>query len=50
MNMIHRFLLDGEEINSEFLFEFIEQKNLLIRKLYTHENGELKDDYYKMRH
>ena len=49
MNMSHRFLLDSEEINSEFLFELIKQTNLTKLKLYTHENGELKDDYYKMR-
>ena len=30
MNMIHRFLLDSEEINSEFLFELLKQTNLII--------------------
>ena len=49
MNMIHRFLLDSEELNSEFLFELLKQTNLIILKLYTHENAELKNDYYKMR-
>ena len=49
MNMTHRFLLDSEEINSEFLFELLKQTNLIILKLFTHENAELKDDYYKMR-
>ena len=49
MNMIHRFLLDSEEINSEILFELPKQTNLIILKLYTHENAELKGDYYKMR-
>ena len=49
MNMIHRFLLDSEEINSEFLFELLKQTNLIILKLFTHENAELKDDYNKMR-
>ena len=49
MNMIHRFLLDSDEINSEFLFELLKQTNLIILKLITHENAELKDDYYKMR-
>ena len=47
MNTIHRFLLGNEEINSEFLFELLKQTNLIILKLYTHENAELKDDYYK---
>ena len=49
MNMIHRFLLDSEEIYSEFLFELLKQANLIILKLHTHENAELKGDYYKMR-
>ena len=49
MELIHNFLLNSEEINSEFLFELLKQINLTILKLFTHENGELKDDYYKMR-
>ena len=49
MNMIHRFLLDSEEINSEFLFELLKQTKIIILKVFTHENAELKDEYYKMR-
>ena len=49
MNMIHRFLLDSEEINSEFLFELLKQTNFKILKQFTHENAELKDDFHKMR-
>ena len=49
MNMIRRFLLDSEEIISEFLFELLKPTNPIILKLYTHENAELKDEYYKMR-
>ena len=49
MNMLHRFLLDSEEVTSEFLFEILKQTNLKILKLFTHEKAELKDDYYKMR-
>ena len=49
MNMIHRFFLENEEINPEFLFELLQQSNLIMMKLYTHKNGELKEDYYKMR-
>ena len=48
MNMIHRFSLVSEEINSEFLFKLLKQTNLIILKLFTHENAELKDDYYKL--
>ena len=49
MNMIHRFSVDSQDINSEFLFELLKQTNLIILKLYTHENSELKGEYYKMR-
>ena len=49
LNMIHRFLLDSEEINSEFSFELLKQTNLIILKLHTHENAEMKGEYYKMR-
>ena len=49
MNMIHRFLLENEVINPEFLFELLKQSNLIMMKLHTHKNGELKEDYYKMR-
>ena len=49
MNIIHKFLLDSEEINSEFLFEILKQTNLIILKLFTHKNAKLKDDHYKMR-
>ena len=45
MNMIHRFLLDSGEINSEFLFKLLKQSNLITIKLFTHENAELKEDY-----
>ena len=49
MNMIHRFLLDSEEINSEILLELLEQTNLILVKLFTHKNVEMKDDYYRLR-
>ena len=47
--MIHRFLLESEETNSELLFKLLKETNLVILKLYTHENAELKEDYYKLR-
>ena len=49
MQMIHSFLLNSKEINSEFLFPLLQQTNLIIVKLFTHENSELKNDYYEMR-
>ena len=36
MNMIHRFLLENEVINPEFLFELLKQSNLILMKLHTH--------------
>ena len=47
LNLIHNFLLNSEEINSEFLLELLKQTNLIILKLFTHDNAEMKDDYYK---
>ena len=49
MNMIHKFLLDNEEINPEFLFQLLKQSNFILIKLFTHESKELKEDYFKMR-
>ena len=47
--MIHRFSPDSEEINSEFLFKLLKQTNLIRLKLHTHDNAELKEDYFTMR-
>ena len=49
MELIHNFLLNSEEINSEFLFELLKQTNLIILKLFTHNIAELKDDCHKTR-
>ena len=49
MRMIHRFLLNSEEINSEYLFQLLQQSNLIILKLFTHKNSELRNDYLVMR-
>ena len=47
--MIHRFLLKSEEINSEYLFQLLQQSNLILLKLFTHKNSELRNDYFEMR-
>ena len=49
MRMIHRFLLNNEEINSEYLCKLLQHSNLKILKLFTHKNWELKNDYFGMR-
>ena len=49
MRMIHKFLLNSEEINSECLFQSLQQSNFIILKLFTHKNSELRIDYFDMR-
>ena len=49
MKMIHKFLLNSEEINSEYLFQLLQQSNLIILKLFTHKILELRNDYFEMR-
>ena len=49
MRMIHKILLNTEEINSEYLFQLLQQSNLIIVKLFTHKNSELRNDYFDMR-
>ena len=49
MSMIHRFLLNSEEINSKYLFNLIQQSNLIILKLFTCKNSELINEYFEMR-
>ena len=50
MGLIHSFLLNSEEINSEFFFQLRQQTNLTIVKLFSHKNSELKNEFYEMRH
>ena len=49
MEMIHSFLLNSEEINSEYLFKLLQQSNDIILKLFTCKNSELRNDYFEMR-
>ena len=49
MRMIHKFLLNSEEMNSEYLFQLLQQSNLIILKLFTHKNSELGNDCFEMR-
>ena len=39
----------AEEINSEYLFQLLQQSNHIILKLFTHKNSELRNDYFGMR-
>ena len=47
--MIHNFFLNWEGIDFGIRYDVLEQANLIITKLIDHENGELRDDWLKMR-
>ena len=47
--MIHNFFLNYEGIDFGIRYSLLKQANLIITKLFDHENGELKNDYLKMR-
>ena len=49
MRMIRKILLNSEQINSEYLFQLLQQSNLIILKLFTHKSSELRKDYFDMR-
>ena len=49
ISMIHNFFLNWEGIDFGIRYDVLEQANLIITKLIDHENGELRDDWLKMR-
>ena len=49
MGMMHNFVLDSGEINSEFQIEILQQINLIMVKLFNYKNVELKNEYLKLR-
>ena len=49
MGMMHNFVLDSGEINSEFQIEILQQINLIIVKLFNYKNADLKNEYLKLR-
>ena len=49
MGMMHNFVLDSGEINSEFQIEILQQINLIMVKLFNYKNAELKNEYLKLR-
>ena len=49
ISMIHNFFLNWEGIDFGIRYDLLEQANLIITKLIDHENGELRDDWLKMR-
>ena len=49
ISLIHNFFLNSEGIDFGIRYDVLEQANLIITKLIDHENGELRDDWLKMR-
>ena len=49
ISIIHNFFLHRSGIDFGIRFDILKQANLMITKLINHENGELKDDWLKMR-
>ena len=49
MEIIHNFVLNSGKINLEFQIEILQQINLIIEKLYNYKNGELVNEYLKLR-
>ena len=49
ISMIHNFCLNWEGVDFGIRYDVLKQANLIITKLIDHENGELKDDWLKIR-
>ena len=47
--MIHNYFVNLEGIDFGIRYNILQQCNLIITRLIDHENGELKDDWLKMR-
>ena len=49
MSLIHNYFLNLEGINFGIRYDILKQCNLIITKLIDHENGDLRDEWLKMR-
>ena len=49
ITMIHNFFLNWSGIDFGIRYDVLKQANLIITKLIDHENGELIDDWIKLR-
>ena len=49
ISMIHSYFLNLEGIDFGTRYKILNQCNLIITKLIDHENGELKNSWFKMR-
>ena len=49
ISMIHNFFLNWEGIDFGIRYDVLKQANLIITKLIDNENGELRDDWIRLR-
>ena len=49
ISIIHNFFLNWEGIDFGIRYDVLKQANLIITKLIDHENGELRDDWIRLR-
>ena len=49
ISLIHNFFLNWDGIDFGIRYDILKQANLIITKLIDHENGELRDDWIRMR-
>ena len=49
ISMTHNFFLNWNGIDFGIRYNILKQSNLIITKLIDHENGELRDDWLKIR-
>ena len=49
ISIIHKFFLNWEGIDFGIRYDVLKQANLIITKLIDHENGELRDDWIRLR-
>ena len=49
ISIIHNFFVNREGIDFGIRYNLLKQANLIITKLIDHENGELRDDWVKLR-
>ena len=49
MKMIHKFVIESEEIHFDYQFDLLNKTNYILTRLYETCNEELKKEYYEMR-
>ena len=49
MKMIHKFVIESEEIHFDYQFQLLSKTNYILTRLYETCNEEIKKEYYEMR-